>query len=101
MQSYNPGNLASDLQRHADEAYGKFATTVMHSLLLYPPVFGAYTELFCGLSKDLTVEKDQGVYIVPWGREWSVRKDIQAETKDGGKAAKLYDWCEEVTKKYA
>ena len=74
---------------------------MMNTMLLYPAVFGAYTELYCGLSKDLTIEKDQGVYVVPWGRRWSVRSDIDAEKKDGGKAAKLYDWCEEVTKKYA
>jgi retinol dehydrogenase 12 len=70
-------------------------------ILLYPAVFGAYTELYAGLSNDLTIEKDQGVYIVPWGRRWSVRKDIEAERQDGGKASKLYDWCEEVTKQYA
>ena len=64
-------------------------------------MFGAYTELYAGLSKDLTIEKDQGAYIVPWGRKWSVRKDIDAELGEGGKAEMLWDWCERVTKQYA
>ena len=74
----------------------------MMSYLLYPAKFGAYTELYAGLSKDLSIEKDQGGYVVPWGRSWGVRKDIKAETVgEKGKAAMLYEWCEETTKKYA
>jgi hypothetical protein len=69
--------------------------------MLYPAVYGAYTELYAGLSPDLTVEKDQGAYLVPWGRQWSVRSDLVESRKPGGKASQLYDWCEEVTKKYA
>jgi retinol dehydrogenase 12 len=68
---------------------------------LYPPLFGAYTELYSGLSKDLTIEKDQGGYFVPWGRKSGVRKDIEAERKEGGNASKLYEWCDQVTKEYA
>ena len=99
--SYNPGNLASELQRHAGAAYGKVAMWIMTTFLLYPAVFGAYTELYAGLSQDLDIEKDQGAYIVPWGRKWSVRHDLEAEVaKQDGNDVKLYEWCDMVTKQY-
>ena len=98
--SFNPGNLASDLQRHAVETHGKLAMKIV-SVLLNPPVFGAYTELYSGLSEDLTIEQDQGVFIIPWGRKGTVRKDIKVERKPGGKSELLYDWCERETAKYA
>ncbi len=72
-------------------------------ILLYPAIFGAYTELFAGLSPTLTL-KDQGAYIVPWGRrEAKIRKDleVQVAAKEGGEADKLFEWCEKVTKQYA
>jgi retinol dehydrogenase 12 len=69
--------------------------------LLFPPEFGAYTELYAGLSKDLgDLNKDQGIYIVPWGRKASVRADLYQAIKDGGTASKLYDWCEANAAKY-
>ncbi|EXJ67751.1 uncharacterized protein A1O5_09097 [Cladophialophora psammophila CBS 110553] len=99
--AYNPGNLASDLQRHMDDQYPSWARRFLH-FLLYPVVFGAYTEIYAGLSPDLTLEKDQGAYIIPWGRKGSVRPDLVAEAKkENGEAKKLVDWCEEVTKEFA
>jgi retinol dehydrogenase 12 len=97
--SFNPGNLASDLQRHAAEAWGKMAMRVL-DMLLYPAVFGAYTELWAGLSEQLGMG-DQGVFVVPWGRKGSVRKDVEAECKPGGNSEKIYEWCERETGKYA
>ncbi|KIW53401.1 hypothetical protein PV05_08976 [Exophiala xenobiotica] len=99
--SYNPGNLQSDLQRHAQSQYPAFAMWILYKLLLYPTVYGAYTELYAGLSQDLTIN-DQGVYIVPWGRRAGVKKDVQVEVeKEGGNADKLYEWCDRVTREYA
>lgn len=46
----NPGHLRSDLYR---ESGWLFKAAI--SPVLYPPVFGAYTELFCGLSPAITV----------------------------------------------
>ncbi len=94
-QSYNPGNLKSELQRNAGFVVRLF------DVIVYPAIFGAYTELFAGLSEDLSLDKDQGCYIVPWGRKWSVRKDVEAERGEGKKAAQLYDWCDKETIKYA
>ncbi len=99
--SYNPGNLETELQRHAKVAFGELLTRIMATLMLYPAVFGAYTELYAGLSKDLDIEKDQGGYIVPWGRKWSVRRDLETEVaKQDGNDVKLYEWCDMVTKQY-
>ena len=51
----NPGNLSSELQRHGG-AIWSFA-----KLFFYPPVNGAYTELFAGLAPEAAVLK---------GNEW-------------------------------
>ena len=53
----NPGHLRSDLYR---ESGWLFKAAI--SPVLYPPIYGAYTELFCGLSPAITVE-DSG----KWG----------------------------------
>ena len=48
----NPGNLQSELYR--DQG---FLMRLMVRLLMYPPVNGAYTELFGGLSPDITLSE--------------------------------------------
>ena len=68
--------------------------------LLYKPIYGAYTELYAGLSDDLTIEKHQGAYIWPWGRLGRPRQDIQDEARKGGKSQKLWKWCERETGKF-
>jgi len=78
----------------------------MDFLMLYPARFGAYTELYAGLSKDLTVAKNNGKYIWPWGREGGVRRDVQDGTKTkteggSGKADILWEWCEKETGRFA
>jgi len=70
-------------------------------LILYPVVFGAYTELYAGLSQDLSLDRDQAIYIVPWGRKARARPDVETERGEGKNSAKLYEWCETVTKEYA
>jgi retinol dehydrogenase-12 len=98
--SFNPGNLQTELQRHATEAYGKVAMKVL-DILLYPAVFGAFTELWAGLSGELTVEGDQGIFVLPWGRKGGVRRDIIGECREGGKSERLWGWCERETVKFA
>lgn len=99
--SFNPGNLRTELQRHAEERFGKRTLAVLGALLLHPSIYGAYTELYAGLSPDLTIEKHQGGYIWPWGRAGPVRKDVAAECKPGGKSQKVFEWCERETGKFA
>jgi hypothetical protein len=101
-QSFNPGNLKTDLQRHSSSlgAITGAITTFFTNFLLYPAINGAYTELYAGLSPDLTMEKDQGLFVWPWGRRGTVRPDILAECKAGGNSEKLYQWCERETDKW-
>lgn len=96
----NPGNLKTDLLRHAPWILG-FAT----SPILYPAKMGAYTELWAGLSEDLKIQ-DGGKYVVPWGRlHPSPRFDIETALKskeDGGTgiAALFLEHCKKLTKDF-
>lgn len=80
----NPGHLASELYREAGFVFRK----TLKALALYPPVYGAYVELFGALSTDLTM-RDSG----SWGgwtfnpcsleqskRFLSSRWDVDADT---------------------
>lgn len=49
----NPGNLDSELYR----SQASIVNSVLRLLVLYPSIYGAYTELFAGLSPDVTLEK--------------------------------------------
>ncbi|KAI0018959.1 hypothetical protein F4780DRAFT_748572 [Xylariomycetidae sp. FL0641] len=96
----NPGNLKSELDRSANclQMIFRYATT-------YPTINGAYTELFAGVSEDVTLEHTGG-WIVPWGRFSDIRSDLEQGSKpesEGGTgiAQKFWEWCEEQTKSYA
>ena len=60
------------------------------SNFLHRARFGAYTELYCGFSPDLTLA-DQGAFIAPWGRKWTVRADVE-EAKNGDLCTRYVDW---------
>ncbi|KAM0543623.1 hypothetical protein ACHAPJ_012211 [Fusarium lateritium] len=95
----NPGNLKSDLLRH----YSTIQQCIMGSML-YPPLYGAYTELFAGLSPDVTLEKT-GAWIIPFGRFGVPREDLERgakPTSEGGTgmAQKWTAWLEEQVKQY-
>lgn len=97
--SLNPGNLKTSLQRHVPGWQA-----ALFSFLIHTPIHGAYTELFAGLSPDVTPEKN-GAWIVPWGRFAPLRKDLEAASKteaegDSSVAAKFWDWTEEQVKPY-
>lgn len=97
--SLNPGNLKTDLQRHVP----RWQMLVINRLV-YPPLFGAYTELFAGLSPDVTLEKS-GAWIEPWGRFDAPRADLEKGSKseaEGGTgiAEKFWKWSEEQIKQY-
>ena len=69
--------------------------------MLYPPVYGAYTELYSALGPDV----EQGSYIVPWGRKGAVRAGVQEGVAQAGRPGSLpgrfWDWCDRVTADYA
>ncbi|KAJ2982033.1 hypothetical protein NQ176_g1651 [Zarea fungicola] len=88
----NPGNLQTGLQRYESRCF-KLAM----SPFLSPAINGAYTELFCGLSPEVTIDRS-GAYVIPWGQFAPIRSDL----KDGslsldeggtGMAEKWCSWC--------
>lgn len=98
--SLNPGNLKSNLQRHTP----KWQLFIL-SFILHETIYGSYTELFAGLSPDVTASRN-GAWIAPWGRfAPSLREDLVASLKteaEGGTgvAAKFWEWSEEQVKNY-
>lgn len=74
------------------------------SFLLHHPKFGAYTELYAGLSPDISTERN-GSYVIPWGRIAVPRKDLvqvmkSKEEGGSGNAAAFWEWCEAEVAKY-
>lgn len=95
----NPGAASTNLLRYSP------MTKYLAWPLFYPARLAALTELYAGLSGDITAEKN-GCYVVPWGRITDgLRKDLVDATKlveDGGtgKAVEFWDWCVEMTKEF-
>lgn len=102
----NPGNLDSDLYRTMDSQTGFdwISTLIFTKTMLYPQVYGAYTELFSGLSPEVTLEKT-GSWIGPWGRFFDIRQDLVKGTERGPEgeqsvSEKFWDWSVEQTEAY-
>ncbi|KAF7344468.1 putative Short-chain dehydrogenase [Mycena sanguinolenta] len=97
--SLNPGAANTNLFRHT-RLLGVFARPLMYS-----PNLAAHTELFAGLSGEITLEQN-GCYVVPFGRiSKDVRKDLVEAMKGGdeggtGRAKEFWEWCEMMTGKY-
>ncbi|PLB48603.1 NAD(P)-binding protein [Aspergillus steynii IBT 23096] len=99
----NPGNLKAGSYEGTPALTMCFVRPLLHETR-----FGAYTELYCGLSPDITAETS-GAYVIPWGRirpdKDCPRTDIikaMMPVEDGGLgyASKLWDWCEEQWKPF-
>jgi NAD(P)-dependent dehydrogenase (short-subunit alcohol dehydrogenase family) len=84
----NPGNLNTKIYDNQPKWMMFFVNRI-----LYPQIFGAYTELYAGLSGDIT-QKHQGAYVIPWGRiqESNPRKDI-VDAIHNRKGEELWEWC--------
>lgn len=96
----NPGNANTN----ALAGSPRLIHLIWKTLILHDPKLAAYTELYAGLSPELTME-NQGDYIMPWGRvqEKTPRQDFLDAAKpvdEGGQGlgAKFWDWCEEQWK---
>ena len=95
----NPGNVNTNLLRHVK--WMKFFSLP----LLHNAKFGAYTELWSGLSSDLTMEHT-GAYVIPWGRlHPSPRQDLldalqPKESRGTGVANEFWGWCLEQISEY-
>lgn len=85
----DPGNLDTGLYQNMP----KWQLFLAKKVALKPARFGAYTELYAGLSEDLK----GGEWCVPWGKVDQPRKDI-AEMNENDGARKFWEWCEGQTK---
>jgi NAD(P)-dependent dehydrogenase (short-subunit alcohol dehydrogenase family) len=98
--SQNPGNLKTNLLRHAPTFM-----RIVTAPLLYPAERGACTELWAGLSEELTMETN-GSYIIPWGRlHPAPRPDLVAalESKEEGgtgQAKMFMEWCDSQVSRF-
>lgn len=96
----NPGNLKTNIMRDVP----KWITLILYPLM-WDAHYGAYTELYAGLSPEITVE-DNGGYVIPWGRKHpNLRQDLvdalKSERKGGaGLAEKFWEWCEKETTQF-
>lgn len=93
----NPGNLRTDLFSQQNFLF-RLQVLLMH----YHPINGAYTQLFAGLSPEVT---KSGCYVLPWGRIGPICEDLQRAVKpesEGGVdlARKFWDWSEKQVEKY-
>lgn len=73
---------------------------------MHPPVYGAYTNLWAGVSDNVRGE-DGGRYIVPWGA-WhpGPREDLlnamKSEGEGGsGEAGRVWEWLKKETNPYS
>jgi NAD(P)-dependent dehydrogenase (short-subunit alcohol dehydrogenase family) len=93
----NPGNLSSNIWK-------TYPTLNYYAIswMLKPSIWGAYTNLWAGLSEDVKKE-DAGGYVVPWGK-WhpSPRQDILDAMKEEGKGVygEFNEWCDEMTRDF-
>ena len=119
---FDPGNLKTDLYRNMPSWLAFFV-----NLRLYDPIFGAYTELFGGLSSTITLEttgawSESRSYIFensienlelismsftvePWGQIKALRADIEKageskEDRGSGVGEAFWAWCEEEVRPY-
>ncbi|KAI0446711.1 NAD(P)-binding protein [Xylaria telfairii] len=98
--AFNPGNLRTELQRH----WTGIDSWITDTFILYPAIFGAYTELWAAITPELTPDKS-GAYIYPWGRFGSLPAGIEASMKEesvGGTtiATKFLEWCSKQTEAF-
>lgn len=89
--AWNPGNLESELQRHQPWIAG-----LVLKILLYPAVYGAYTELYAGWAEEAGKDNMKGAYIGPWGRAVMLRKDVDESPHRN----QFWKWCEQETRSY-
>ncbi|XMA18532.1 hypothetical protein WAI453_011323 [Rhynchosporium graminicola] len=90
--SVDPGFLKTDLYHNLPRWQAPFM-----NLLLHDPIYGAYTELYAGLSTDIEMSSN-GNFVEPWGKLTPARKDTVLGSKsreEGGSgiATDFWEWC--------
>ncbi|KAJ8079116.1 short-chain alcohol dehydrogenase [Marasmius tenuissimus] len=84
----NPGNIQTELQRHWSSVQAWLT-----SFLLYPPPYGALTQLYAGTSKHADEFNNQ--YFVPWAR----KAEPNPTSQDPVEGKRLWEWLEAQVKK--
>lgn len=97
--AYNPGNLRTELMRHANPI-----AAFVFQILLYPAKLGACTELFAGWSPAVG-HHNAGCLVIPWGRVFEPRQGLQQAIRlnlEGGYgiAERFWDWCDRETSRW-
>ncbi|KAE9375269.1 putative oxidoreductase,short chain dehydrogenase [Stipitochalara longipes BDJ] len=113
-QRYGGDGIVSVVQNPGNAKGGSYAGSprlmmvLFNAFVLQETVFGAYTELYAGLSGEIGVQNN-GTYVIPWGRVYGVeevpRKDLVKALKtieEGGLeyGEKFWGWCEEKWEKF-
>lgn len=92
----HPGLMKTELQR-----YGPPPVRFIMGTVFKGPQYGAYTELYAGLSPDAK----SGGYYIPWGRRGFAPPHVEASCKsERGKpsiASRFYEWCERESSSFA
>ncbi|PBP22433.1 short chain dehydrogenase reductase [Diplocarpon rosae] len=99
-KALDPGFLKTDLYKNLPWWQGSVVNMMLHE-----PIYGAYTELYAGLSTDITTGNN-GSFVEPWGRLCLSRNDIEAGamTKDEGGTGighEFWEWTEKEVAKYS
>ncbi|KAL4815044.1 hypothetical protein BDW67DRAFT_164828 [Aspergillus spinulosporus] len=88
----DPGIANTGLQRDM----GRLMSTMV-KLIANKPEIGAYTQLFAGLSPEVTAEVAEKEWIVPPGKVGCPRRDLFTDTET---SRKWWEWNEEQVKAY-
>lgn len=95
----NPGAALTNLFRHTP------SVRYLARPLLYKAEMAAQTQLFAGLSEEITTEQS-GCYVIPWGRvSTQLREDLVRATKlshqgGSGRAKEFWEFCVDKTSDY-
>jgi NAD(P)-dependent dehydrogenase (short-subunit alcohol dehydrogenase family) len=98
--THNPGGVKTGIMRYESSLIRLFVRPLLH-----PAKYGAYTELWAGVSSMIT-QGENGGYVIPWGRmHFGMREDLLdalKTVKEGGtgQAGEFSKWCWEQTAKY-
>ncbi|KAI0503166.1 hypothetical protein F5B22DRAFT_662253 [Xylaria bambusicola] len=93
--AFNPGNLRTELQRH----WTGLDHWIVDKTILYPPIFGAYTELWTSLAPELAPDRS-GAYAYPWGRLGALPDGIEESLTHSGISERFLQWCESQTREF-
>ncbi|RFU31686.1 hypothetical protein B7463_g4641, partial [Scytalidium lignicola] len=96
----HPGSLKTNLQRHQG-----FFFKNLTAPLLYPQIYGAYTELWAGLNEEVDTRMledggKNGAYVQPWGRWGEGAEFVYEGLAKRETGERLWKLCETTLKEW-